>query len=338
MPVESIWIGRIMFVKFVRGTLTAGVSVAMLAAFSPQGMAATPSAADADGTPQLLTELQFGTATGTLASTALALSKLSPPGWSFSSLRGGSLTVTSTTSPTSPTGEGEALEGSYPVAGAGGQYVIADYNVASLRTEDIYIEFWAKMPGAKEGCKFVKVFGDKTKSEGNANTTISTNYTGGDYGAIDQVSFGDGTALRNDSQNVINLNGGYPQWIGRSYGTAKVSTPQMSPFSSQDWGTAWHHFRVHIKFNSGTTPQNEVPDGEYYLEIDGKVYVDAMGLYNRNPVNGPIWLVEFFGWAQKNPQGFQLWYDDIRISTGGFSSETLPEPPANVGVSLSGSG
>ena len=167
------------------------------------------------------------------------------------------------------------------MAGPGGQFVIANYNVTSLRAEDVYIEFWAKMPGAKEGCKFLKIFGDR--SDGNANTTISTNYTGGDWGAIDQVSFGDGTTRRNDSQNSINLSGQDPQSIGRSYGKATVSTPQMSTFSSQDWGTAWHHFRVHVKFNSGTTPQNEVADGEYYLEIDGKVYVDATGLLQPKP-------------------------------------------------------
>lgn len=325
--------------KFLRGGLIAGLSVAALAVSSPQGMAATPSAANADGTPQLLTELQFGTATSAassaLASTALSLSKLSPPGWSFSTVKDGSIGVEATELPTSTAEEGEALEGSYPVAGAGAQYVIANYDVTNLHTEDIYIDFWAKMPGAKEGCKFVKVFGERSTiggAESNANTTVGTNYTGGDYGSLVSVEFGDGTTIRNDSQNAIMFDGQYPQWVGRSYGTARVLTPQMSSFSSQDWGTAWHHFRIHEKFNSGTTPQNEVPDGEYYVEIDGKVYVDATGVYNRNPVDGPITIVEFFGWAQKNPQAFQLWYDDIRISTGGFMSTPLPDPPADVGA------
>jgi hypothetical protein len=80
-------------------------------------------------------------------------------------------------------------------------------------------------------------------------------------------------------------------------GTAVVKTPQMSDLRSADWGTGWHHFRIHIKFNSGTTSQNEVPNGEFYLEIDGKVYADATGIHNRNPANGPINYIEFFGWA-----------------------------------------
>lgn len=326
--------------KYLRGGLIAGLSVASLAVTSSRGMAATPSAADADGTPQLLTELRYATATpsvmSALPSTASSLAKLSPSGWTFSTTAGGSIGVNATASPTSGAESAEALEGSYPVAGAGHQFVIANYNVASLHTEDIYIEFWAKMPGAKEGCKFVKIFGNR--SDGYANTTIPTNYTGGDYGSIFLIGFGDGTTLVNDSQHGIRLDGQYPQSIGRSYGTATVLTPQNSAFSSTDWGTAWHHFRIHVRFNSGTTPQKEVPNGEDYLEIDGKVYVDATGLYNRNPANGPISVVEFFGWAQQNPQAFQLWYYDIRISTGGFLSQPLPDPPANVGASVASPG
>ncbi len=106
----------------------------------------------------------------------------------------------------------------------------------------------------------------------------------------------------------------------------------MSAFSSADWGTGWHHFRIHIKFNSGTTTLNEVPDGEIYIEIDGKIYVNATGLFNRNPANGPIDHIEFFGWAQNETQPFQVWYDDIRISTGGFTSEPSPMPPTGLAV------
>ncbi|MGH8201351.1 MAG: hypothetical protein ACREVO_13485 [Steroidobacteraceae bacterium] len=325
--------------KFLRGGLMAGLSVASLAASSPQVMAATLSAGNPDGTPQLLTEFNFDTAsgaTGALASTALGLAKLGLPGWNFMTLRGGSIGLGTTASPTLSGVNVNALEGSYPAPGAGGQFVVASYNLASLNTEDIYIEFWAKMPGVKEGCKFLKIFSDRPTATNYANFTVFTNYSGGDYGSVYQVTFGDGSVITNDGEHGINLNGSKPQAIGRSYGTAKVLTPQMSGFTSADWGTQWHHFRVHVKFNSGTTAQNEVPDGEVYLEIDGKVYVDATGLYNRNPANRPIHNVELFGWAQHDPQPFQLWYDDIRISTGGFMSQALPDPPANVNANLTG--
>lgn len=76
----------------------------------------------------------------------------------------------------------------------------ANFSVASLNTEDVYIEFWAKMPSQyKGGCKFVKVFGVRSTTTGDADATIITAYTGVDYGAIRQISFGDGSALNNDA-------------------------------------------------------------------------------------------------------------------------------------------
>lgn len=317
--------------KSLRNGLIAGLSLASLVVFSQHSLAATASAGDADGTPHLLTDLKFDSTTST--ATSIASAALDASGWSFGVKNGGSISVQSTSAPGGSGTSVDALEGAYPVPfNSGGEYVWAHYGVAALHTEDIYIEFWAKMPGVKEGCKFLKVFGERTSPTNYANTTIYTNYNGGDYGAVMQVAFGDGTTQTNDTQNAVYLNGRNPQAIGRSYGTATVQTPQMSNFSSSDWGTGWHHFRIHIKFNSGTTSQNEVPNGKYYLEIDGKVYVNATGLYNRNPTNGPIQYIGFFGWAQTESQPFQLWYDDIRISTGGFVSQPLPDPPSNVGV------
>ena len=308
--------------NFLRGALTAGLSLVLFLASSSAALASTtPSAGAPDGTPHLLTELQFSSASSSIPSVS---------GWTIGAQHGGSVSVVQTPGPHGTTVD--ALEGSYPdpALTSGSNFVWANYSVSNLNTEDVYIEFWAKMPGAKEGFKFVKIFGQRLTPDNYANTTFETNYTGGDYGSIGQAEFGDGTSLTNDSGNAINFDGAYPQWIGRSYGTAVVQTPQMSAFSSTDWGTGWHHFLIHVKFNSGTTAQNEVPNGEVYLAIDGKVYVDATGLYNRNPANAPIDFIGFFGWAQKDPQPFQVYYYDIRISTGGFMSQTLPEPPANV--------
>lgn len=317
--------------NFLRGGLIAGLSLASVALGSTSVLAATPSAGAPDGTPQLLTELQFTSASSAGTNAAIAAVAQNAAGWTFAAQHGGSISVQATQGPAGDTVY--ALEGSYPAPPSGGEYIDADYDVSNLNTEDIYIEFWAKMPGVKEGCKFVKIFGKRitpANPTNYADTTFLADYTGANYGALRQVSFGDGTTLVNDTQNAINLDGTNPQGIGRSYGTAVVNTPQMSTFSSQDWGTGWHHFWIHVKFNGGTTSQNEVPNGEVYLKIDNKVYVDATGLYNRNPANEPIDYIGFFGWAQTELQAFQLWYYDVRISTGGFMSQTLPDPPTNV--------
>ena len=303
------------------GRCIIGLSFASMLAAAGTATASTsvPSAAESDGPVTLLTELKFNSTT------------LSAPGWGFGAQHGGAISVQQTPGPTS--GPVYALVGSYPAPGLGGQFIWADYTVAALNTEDLYIEFWAQMPGVKEGCKFLKIFGVHPMGTNSyADMTFATNYAGGDYGALRQVTFGDGTAIPSDGQNAINLDGSYPTWIGRSYGTASVQTPQMHTFSSADWGSGWHHFRVHLKFNSGTSSQNEVPDGEVYLEIDGKVYVNATGLYNRNPANGPIDRVEFFGWAQSEPQPFRVVFSDIRISTGGFITSPIPMPPTSVAI------
>lgn len=287
------------------------------------------SAADPDGPVQILTQWQ----PSSTAAVAKALT-LNASGWTLGSMRGGSLSVSTTTPPPVGGASSYALEASYPVTTAGGQYVWADYSVSALNTEDVYIDFWAKMPDAKGGCKFLKIFGQRDDSQGWANLTLGANYTGPVNGGIVNVEFGDGTTVQNDGQQAIFLNGIHPTWIGRSYGTATVLTPNANGWPASNWGTSWHHFRVHVKFNSGTTRSNAVADGAVYVEIDGQVYVDATGLYNRNPANGPISYVEFGGWAQTDPKAFDVWFDSIVISTGGFASTAGPAPPANVAATV----
>lgn len=256
-----------------------------------------------------------------------------PSAWAMGSQSGATLSVSTDTSQNLK-GSAGSLKATYPKA-TGSVYAWAVYYLSDLKTNEIYLDFWAKMPGAKQGLKFLKVFGGHTNGNTGtyANTTMGTDYTGSDYGSIYQVGFGDGATTGNDYGNAINFDGAYPSWIGRSYGKgATVLTPQKKGFSSTDWGTGWHHFKVRIKFNSGTTAANEVNDGAYYVEIDDKVYVDAKGLFNRHYSNAPIDRVEFFGWAQTGTAPFEIWYDDIRITTGGFidGDTKVPVAPGQV--------
>lgn len=251
------------------------------------------------------------------------------PGWSIGAQSGGAVSI-STDAALNLNASAGSLRGTYP-ATSGSTPAWAVYNVSSLNTYDVYIEFWAKMPGTKHGLKFLKIFGGS--ASGYANTTFALDYTGIDNGSMRQVSFGDGTSLQNDTQNVINFDGTYPQWMGRSYGISSVSTPQRKAWASANWGTNWHHFRIHAKFNSGTSSTTEVNDGEYYVEIDGVIYVDAKGLFNRNYANTPIDRIEFLGWTQSGTQPFEVWYDDVRITTGGFSTAAaIPMAPASLSV------
>ena len=215
---------------------------------------------------------------------------------------------------------GKSVKGSYPASDANGEvYVYLMAPFAGGAANEVYISLRAKMPNAKNGCKFVKVYGGNSGGGNYANCTFGTSYATPDRGEMYQVSFGDGSTIGNDTAKVINFNGSGPSLIGRSYGIANVQTPQNAPFPSSAWGSDWHLFRLYVKFNSGTTAENEVPDGAFYVEIDGVVYVNATGLFNRHYSNLPIERVGFFNQSQGNGPAFDLWYDDIQLSTGGWA-------------------
>jgi hypothetical protein len=256
-----------------------------------------------------------GAGSGTMIACESFDSRELPASWGFGAQAGGSVEVSTDTSQNYGGSPG-SVRGTYPTA-SGGVYVWGGYDLSSLDLSELFIEFRARMPAAKQGLKFLKVFG-QDESGGYANTTFGLDYTGVDFGAMYQVSFGDGSSVANDTANVINFDGGFPEWIGRSFGTATVSTPQGALWASSSWGDDWHHFRLGLRFNSGTSEADEIADGAYYVEIDGAVYVDAQGLFNRHPTNGPIRNVELFGWSQNGSEPFELWYDDVCLSTGGF--------------------
>ncbi len=230
-------------------------------------------------------------------------------------------------------GKGGSLRAIYPKAN-GGIYGWASFDMRPYGVHEVYIEFHAKMPKAKQGLKFLKVFGKRESAPlGTANTTFGLDYTGASAGkgSMYQVSFGDGRTTTNDTQNVINFDGTHPEWIGRSYGTAVVRTPEKKAFAAVEWGNGWHHFKFKVKFNSviknTDDTYTEINDGEYLVQIDGKVYVDATGLLNRHPSNGPIDKVALLDWSQAIDEPFEIWYDNVKITTGGFQNDQRPEAP-----------
>lgn len=248
----------------------------------------------------------------------------SVPGWGIGSQGGGEVAVVSATDEKNNAESKWALKASYPVSKGGGIYGWASFNMEPYDTREVYIEFNAKMPKETQGIKFLKIFGKRSSSSGYANTTFSLDYTGisTGKGSLAQIGFGDGSGLENDMQQAIILNGNNPGWIGRSYGKAVVNVPERKSFGAAEWGDKWHHFRFKVKFNSvvknADGSYNEINDGEYYVQIDGRVYVDAKGLLNRHPANGEISKIAFLDWSQNIDKPFEIWYDNIRITTGGF--------------------
>lgn len=190
--------------------------------------------------------------------------------------------------------------------------------------QQVYLEYEAKMPNSKWGMKFLKTFGERsttvTPDDTYSNTTIGLDYTGVDYGSLYAISFGDGSTLDNDTASVIQVAGGVQASLGARNTSAVISCPKGSAFSSTDWGTGWHKFRIMIKFSSGTSSETDTPDGEYYLEIDDEVYVIASGLFNRSWQSLPMSYLELGGYTQGSNPAFDMSFRNLIISTGGFTS------------------
>lgn len=229
-----------------------------------------------------------------------------PDDWFSDSYNGGQLTLAN-----------GYLRGEYPANGDGTDNIVSIPIPLDEAHSDIYIETRCRMPGPRGGFKFIKIFGERV-GDSYANTTFGLVYGSGN---LEQVSFGDGSTPGNDTTEVINLDGTHKDWIGRSFGQAVIRTPQNAHFSAADWGTDWHTVKLRAKFNSGTSPENEIADGAYYLEIDGVVYVDAYNIFNRHYTNGPIQAVKIFDYARANTDGLIFDYDYIRITSGGFLNQ-----------------
>lgn len=258
-----------------------------------------------------------------LANNTVEPCKIDIEGWSFGCQSGGSVVLIKE-------GNNGFISATYPVA-TGAMYVWGGYDISALNTREIYIQFRARLPEAKQGLKFLKIFGQRESGKGYANTTIALVSDPGNQGGITQVSFGDGSSVENDTQNVINLDGTYKSWVGRSYNKgAIIKTPQNANWSSKKWGDSWHTFKVRVKFNSGNTEADQQPDGAYFLSIDDVVYVDAKNLYNRHYLNKPIQRVSFFDWAQNGTSPFTVQLDDITISSEGFPDGPKPPPSAKM--------
>ena len=192
-------------------------------------------------------------------------------------------------------------------------------DLSTLNVSDVYIQFKARMPNAKWGLKFLKIFGKvtttNTSNDTYSNTTWQLIYG---TGAFEAVQFGDGSALANDNASAIGFAGGTQSGLTARNSGAIVSCPQSKAFLVSDWGTSIHQFKIRTKFNTGTSALNEVADGAYYLEIDGNVYLNATGLFNRSWQSGNIDRIEIGGYTTGSNPSFDIEYDDLIISTGGF--------------------
>lgn len=202
-----------------------------------------------------------------------------------------------------------------PAPGAGGVFSLAGIECSALALRDVYMQFSARFPGVIHGSKFCKMHGAVGSNGFGANCTFGQN----DAGDNNYIGYGDGVALGQDVNQAINLGSAITSGnLGRNNGIAEVVVQPLSAFTAAQWGNSWHNFKVHAKFNTGTSAQDEVPDGEFYLEIDGTVYCHVRHIFNRHYLNPPLAEINLGGWTANGSQAFELDFKDIKISTGGF--------------------
>lgn len=215
-----------------------------------------------------------------------------------------------------------AVQMNYPnsVANEGTSANVAFYITdQAIIVDDVYIQFEARMPNLKGGLKFLKLFG---RNDGTyANATLAADYAGYEIGGFPYIGFGDGATTTNDTQNLIWTKNQTQNALGARNSGATIVTPQANWFTGADWGTGWHTFKFRMKYNSGTTAGNEVADGIFYLEIDGNVYVNATNIFNRHYSNPRAFdNIGLGGWSQSINFAWDVWFRNVKISTGGWVS------------------
>lgn len=198
----------------------------------------------------------------------------------------------------------------------GGGTPYTDMGILAGDYQEIYVEFEARYPGTVHGNKFCKLFGSSAGT-GYANMTAGPNYSANQ--SFDRISFGDGTTVSQDTTHQIRLDGTTDaNDMGRGWATSNINTPN-GEFIATDWGTDWHTFRMYFKYNTGTTSGNEVANAAAYLDIDGVLYCDAGGFFNRNPNNSQYAsAIGLFGYLQGNSVDIELNYDNVKLTVGGF--------------------
>lgn len=183
------------------------------------------------------------------------------------------------------------------------------FSIARYTTLEIYVRFYFKIDATPTGgCKFLKIFGKTFDPEGYANSTFGLNQWAFTLKAL---AYGDGSGLRNDTQDII-------KFSGSTTDSLVVIKTRSGPFNPVD--NKWHTYEGHVKFNS-----NGKRDGVYDVWIDGIQMVHATNVRNRNDLNsqsiGSVQLGNYCGRTFSTP--WNLYIDNVIAST-------TPPPPLPV--------
>lgn len=172
-------------------------------------------------------------------------------------------------------------------------------NVGKFNRNAIFVRFYFRVDDPSGGSKFLKLFGKKDEPVGCANTTLMINYFHSD---LYEISYGNGSGTANDTQTVIRYAG--------AHSDSDVQVPVAEgPFDPRDG--QWHCYEFYMKYND-----DNLRNGEYKVWIDGKLYVHATNVKNRNIKNSNEFAsVQLANYCNNNwAHTWHLWYDNVVIA------------------------
>lgn len=187
-------------------------------------------------------------------------------------------------------------------------------NVANENMSEIYVRFYFRVDDPSGGCKFLKLFGIRN-GDSYANSTFGLNYYSN---TLNDVQYGGGDGLSNDSQRIIRFNGTRSD----ENVTIHKSTGEFDPRDGK-----WHCFEAHMKYND-----NGQRNGIYRVWIDGEMRLHAANVKNRNDLNSRFFeSVQLANYCHSNwSHLWHLWFDDVVIADepiGPIGTEVLDKNP-----------
>jgi hypothetical protein len=195
---------------------------------------------------------------------------------------------------------------------------------ATQGLQEFYIKFNFKMDCGTGTCaggaKFLKIFGE-AGSNSYANTTTAFDY-GTSSPVFTGLSYGSAGDQR-DTASVLWYGGGKTIQSGGISPTITANTTgNINPKDGN-----WHTWEFHMKYNDDG--QN---NGIYEVWYDGTQVLGATGVNNRS-INSPKYVraIQLGGWNQNyGGKPYNIYYDNVVISTTRVTSGTLPTPQVNL--------
>jgi len=183
-------------------------------------------------------------------------------------------------------------------------------NVASLKSNEYYIEFDVKMQGTPSGgSSFIKLLGSLSEVNKN-NMTLG-------YDAY-------GNVQKEVAYNMDTLCSA--RWDGSDAGLGCITEHVVKSSAIDMRGGSWGHYKAWVK-----RADRGVSNGEVKIWWNGTLYAHIKNM-NSNPSSSASSLgfegIEFGGYSHTTFAGtWYLWIDNLKVSTDGSQISVPTQPP-----------